>query len=213
MISNNTKYPLTLKPGSNPNLCHGDWTPGGWEPPATIPPRTEAGWQSESGGIAMGTEGWAQYDVNGTVVQFYWDNPFFGATTQAEYRVGDDQHPECSGFAGLGSSGFVGSGGSAFSEPPPFQIVRTGYNNAAGAYDDTAVVLKEFIAAIPGGPFTGAAIVFGTAGIVEHPICYLTLRTKGSLRESLPLGYNPGNGIRAFKHDAGAASVRSLFQL
>jgi hypothetical protein len=51
---------LTLT-ASSPD--HGDWTPGRWTPAPSIAPGASVGWQSESDGIATGTEGTATYGI------------------------------------------------------------------------------------------------------------------------------------------------------
>lgn len=101
-LSNNTDFPLIR---ANHHLCHGEWTSSDWEPPPVIDPKTERGWQSESDGIATGTEGWVKYRrgvppeviPGGTpppptlaeTIYIYWDNPFlaFGEGTSGKCSV------------------------------------------------------------------------------------------------------------------------------
>ena len=61
-------------------LEHGVWTDP-LSPPAEIKPGATMWWQSESDGLATGTEGHARYAVVGSndIVTFHWDNPFVGA--------------------------------------------------------------------------------------------------------------------------------------
>src|SRR5215813_12146820 len=42
-------------------LCGGCWTPGGWEPPASIASGVSGHWQSEACGFMTGTQGWVKY--------------------------------------------------------------------------------------------------------------------------------------------------------
>src|SRR5690348_17468067 len=62
------------------SLEHGIWTDP-LSPPAEIGPGATMWWQSESDGVATGTEGHARYAVVGSndIVTFHWDNPFVGA--------------------------------------------------------------------------------------------------------------------------------------
>src|ERR1041384_2148755 len=67
------------------HLCNGEWTPGGWEPPAEIKPGETRGLQSESDGFLQGTEGYVKYDVTWGVkrlgmIYIYWTNPVAGVT-------------------------------------------------------------------------------------------------------------------------------------
>ena len=59
-LRNRTPFTLTL---TNSGLDHGQWTDGGWNPPASIAPEATLGWQSESEGIATGTEGSVTYYI------------------------------------------------------------------------------------------------------------------------------------------------------
>ncbi len=62
------------------SLDHGEWTDP-LTPPAEIPAGATRWWQSESNGVATGTEGHARYTVAGSndILTFHWDNPFVGA--------------------------------------------------------------------------------------------------------------------------------------
>ena len=62
------------------SLAHGTWR--------DTPPNSIGGagsWESESDGVATGTEGTASYNIDGggTVV-FYWNNPYIGSN---DYRI------------------------------------------------------------------------------------------------------------------------------
>jgi hypothetical protein len=92
-----SNYRMTL---TFSHLCGGEWTPGGWAPPAEIRPGQTGGMQSESDGILTGTEGYAKYDVTFGVrrlgmVYVYWTNPTAGVTRPrfAVHRV--DVLPHC----------------------------------------------------------------------------------------------------------------------
>ncbi len=62
------------------SLDHGEWT-APLTPPAEIPPGATVWWQSESNGVATGTEGRTHYAIVGSndALTFHWDNPFVGA--------------------------------------------------------------------------------------------------------------------------------------
>ena len=76
-------------------LDHGIWTR---QPPPSIPPLTNANWESESNGFMTGTEGYVDYDIrlasgeSAGTCHVYWDNPFIGSNeyeekTPATFRV------------------------------------------------------------------------------------------------------------------------------
>lgn len=75
-IHNETQQVLTHLSDS---LDHGEWTDP-LSPPASIPPGAVVWWQSESDGIATGTEGRAAYRIDDNQHQFdvHWDNPYVG---------------------------------------------------------------------------------------------------------------------------------------
>src|SRR4051812_35681622 len=67
------------------SLLHGEWVT---EPPARVEPGQTVSWESESDGVATGTEGTAYYDVEGLDVSsrslFHWDNPFIGSNSYSQ---------------------------------------------------------------------------------------------------------------------------------
>lgn len=67
------------------SLLHGEWTT---EPPARIEAGQTVSWESESNGVATGTEDTAYYDVEGLTIGsrslFHWDNPFIGSNSYSE---------------------------------------------------------------------------------------------------------------------------------
>lgn len=75
-IHNETSHPLIHESSS---LSHGIWT-SSRRPKARIEPGAKDGWQSESNGVATGTEGRARYRIGdtGQYVDLHWDNPFVG---------------------------------------------------------------------------------------------------------------------------------------
>ena len=79
VLVNDTNFSLAL---TGSNLSHGEWS-GGLAPPATIAANSTAAWQSESDGIATGTEGTADFAVQstGASLHFHWDNPFVGSNS------------------------------------------------------------------------------------------------------------------------------------
>jgi hypothetical protein len=67
------------------SLLHGIWTT---QPPARIEAGQTVGWETESNGVATGTEGTAYYDIEGLGITsrslFHWDNPFIGSNSYSE---------------------------------------------------------------------------------------------------------------------------------
>lgn len=74
VFHNNTDQDLTL---TSSDLPHGTWTQ---KPPDNIDASADGSWESESDGIATGTEGSATYAIggDGDSVLISWDNPFAG---------------------------------------------------------------------------------------------------------------------------------------
>jgi hypothetical protein len=218
-FSNNTTLPLFR---SDLRLCHGDWTPH-LEPPLSIPASTRLEWQSESG-FVTGTEGWVKYrlgfpptvipdpggpppaPVLGDTVYIYWDNPLL----DSPFELGDGTMFKCAVSVGdvtpdCDANG-DGQGGSGFSGPPSdFDLTKTGFDNAGAAFNDDWLVIPQ----VPFAPF----FVFGNTEIIEHAVAHLTLRKKGSVKQSLPIGYDSRRGLRIFQRDPSVTSIRSIFSL
>ena len=82
-LSNLTRCDLLLVTA---RLDHGEWTT---EPPRLILFGDEGRWESESNGVATGTEGEADYitqscrdaNFNTKRIHFHWDNPFIGSNS------------------------------------------------------------------------------------------------------------------------------------
>jgi hypothetical protein len=205
LLSNNLEFPLNRV---DHHLCHGEWTPGGWAPPATIPARTEVGWQSESAGIATGTEGWVKYRVLTETVYIYWNNPFLSSPfsedddTHAKGSVtANDVRPDCDADEAVGGS-------SVFVTPSAFDLLPRGRvrGRPLGPSDS-----DELLMDLPQIPFAPAIILGTVEQIVENAWVRFILRTKGSVRQSLPLNYDTTRGLRAFKIDDAQTSVRAMF--
>jgi len=127
MLHNRTPFTLSLTGSS---LDHGDWTPPSWNPPGSIPPGATLGWQSESDGVATGTEGTATYAIGNTgqTLSIHWDNPYVGLNSYHQ-SVGP----------GFGVSFSGGKG-----------------NNAEADYTlqpDAPVVVPDFLPSLNGFPF------------------------------------------------------------
>lgn len=209
VLLNQTDQPLTL---TQQHLCHGDWTPGGWTPPATIAPKSQAGWQSESGGPVSGTEGWVKYSItffdaahDETTAQVYihWQVPYIGTPvipgvdrSSSQVSLGDVL-PHCDADDVNGGSAF-GSGTA------PFELKFA----SIGKGDDSQPTLGSIMAAYSNPVSTLAAFAFG----FENQL-YVTLAfvKKGSLRSALPLGYDGSRGVRALTVLARTPSVRKAF--
>ena len=68
--------------GISDQLDHGVWTNNNM-PPSRIEAGETVSWESESDGIATGTEGEVQYQIEGTSItmNLHWDDPFVGANS------------------------------------------------------------------------------------------------------------------------------------
>ncbi len=68
--------------GIGGQLDHGEWTNNN-KPPARIEAGETVSWESESDGIATGTEGEVQYQIEGTSItmNLHWDDPFVGSNS------------------------------------------------------------------------------------------------------------------------------------
>jgi len=81
---NNSDVALILDSAS---LSHGIWTT---QPPVRIEAGTTVSWESESSGVATGTEGEATFKIETGPGQtdgsahFHWDNPFVGSNSYDE---------------------------------------------------------------------------------------------------------------------------------
>lgn len=227
LLSNNLNFPLVRV---QHHLCGGDWTPGGWEPPAMIPARTELGWQSESDGFATGTEGWVKYRIAvpasvipgtnpsppppptlGDTVYIYWNNPFLSSPFSEE----DDTHAKGSVTVSdvdvdCDADAATGDGGSTFAPTPSsFDLLPVGRIRGRPIGSNNGELLLD----LPQIPFA-PVIILGTVGqIVENAWVRFVLRTRGSIRQSLPLSYDMSKGLRTFKQHDSQTSVRAIFIL
>jgi hypothetical protein len=203
-IVNNITSTLTLQAKAGP--CHGSWTDG-WEPPNTILANTGGNlvnsWQSESSGIATGTEGWVKYLTDDQqLVYIHWDNPFVWAdsTNPVDFTVNtSDVTPPCDADEGGGSQFPPGRGGA-----PTFELfpagVRGGGLSGVTWWD-----------ALVNWPILLAFQVLGAADInLEFT---LGLRERGSVRGTLRRFYDGSKGLRSVASDAGVTSLRTLFRM
>jgi len=85
-IHNQTDQVLTHISDS---LSHGEWTDP-LTPQGSIAPGAVAWWQSESNGVATGTEGRAAYRIGDSNDQFdvHWDNPYIGTISTSRASAG-----------------------------------------------------------------------------------------------------------------------------
>lgn len=205
-LTNRTDLALSLK---QKHLCHGDWTPGGWEPPGTIASHEFGQWQSESGGAFTGTEGWLKYKLLDPVnpedseqVYVHWQVPYAGTPvfpgvdgSSAQVSLGDVV-PHCD----VDSSG----GGSGFTGTPKHQLVLT---HASTSPDDPTI--GDILAAYS-NPVSVLASFIG--GLESHLYVWLELQEVKSARQAIPLRYDPSNGLLALARQARAQSVRKLLR-
>ena len=83
-LTNNADVALVRNSGS---LSHGEWDT---EPPLRVEVGQSVSWESESDGVATGTEGEVFYDIEtapgqtGGQAHFHWDNPFIGSNSYDE---------------------------------------------------------------------------------------------------------------------------------
>ncbi|GIF72450.1 AbfB domain-containing protein [Asanoa siamensis] len=171
VILNRTSYFRLVKSFSH--LCGGEWTPGGWEPPQVIEPGRSGGMQSESDGVATGTEGYAKYDViwgarREGMIYVYWNNPYLGVTRPRFATHASDVLPDCDYAASGDGSTFTVDKGLRF------HLVPTAYRHSDGGGDITAP--GDLLAGFAAGPVGGIALLFGLAGIVKDPIWEYELR-------------------------------------
>jgi hypothetical protein len=155
------------------HLCHGEWTPGGWEPPAIIEPGSSGAMQSESAGIATGTEGYVKYDViwdarREGMIYLYWDNPYLGVTHPRFATNASDVLPDCDYDTPSDSSTFT------VDKALRFHLVPTGYRHTEGGGDITAP--GDLLAGFAAGPIGGVGLLFGLVGIVKDPVWEFELR-------------------------------------
>jgi hypothetical protein len=77
-------------------LSHGEWAAGA-QPPSVITPNMQVTWESDSDGVATGTQGWVRYypvravppsqaepppmAPDSETIYFTWDNPFVGSNS------------------------------------------------------------------------------------------------------------------------------------
>ncbi|WP_433063190.1 PASTA domain-containing protein [Dactylosporangium sp. CS-033363] len=161
VIRNTTgNYKLTL---TFSHLCNGEWTPGGWEPPAEIRPGQTGGMQSESDGVLQGTEGYAKYDVTFGVLRLgmiyvYWTNPTAGVTRPrfAVHRV--DVLPHCDYDNPDGDSVFY-----AMDQTVDFHLAPIRFFHTDSGGD--IVRPGDLAAAFTAGPIGGIAWLAGLTNI------------------------------------------------
>jgi hypothetical protein len=167
------------------HLCWGEWTPGGWRPPAAIEPGAIGGMQSESDGVLSGTEGYVKYDILSSggragMIYIYWDNPWLGVTRPRFAVHASDVAPDCDFEAP--------KAGNVFEVDPTvgFRLVPTRYGHTQGGGDVTAP--GDLFQAFALGPVLGIASLFGLKGIVKDPVWEFELRDGAA---SFPLIVQP----------------------
>jgi LGFP repeat len=184
------------------HLCHGDWTPGGWQPPAFIEPGATGGMQSESGGVLTGTEGYAKYDVvdlagrRHGMIYLYWDNPWVGVTHPRFATNAGDVFPDCDFDAPTDSSVFQ------VDTSLSFHLAPVAYRHTHGGGDVTSP--GDLAAAFLAGPVGGIALLFGLKGIVKDPVW------EYELRDGLPTFHPPVAVIGAIRDKWLALQARGV---
>ncbi len=213
-LLNNTPFTLTFLAS---NRCHGDWTDP-WQPPSQIPPNTQGGWQSESSGIATGTEAWVKYILNNTdsdfatgqpclpeLVYIYWDNPFVPNhdTKPIKFQVGtSDVTPPC-GADGATSGTFPPVGGTT-PRGCRHELFMAGMSGAG-------ISNVTWWDAIVNWPALLGLTVLGEADINLQ--FTLGLRAVGSVGQTIRSLYDGRQGLRSLARTAGRSSFRALFNM
>jgi len=217
----------------NAQLCHGQWTAGGWQPPSQIQCQTHGAWQSESGGkipiigdIATGTEGWIKYEIspnpadpcagsaekgprNRELVYIHWDNPYVwsNGTNPSDQQVStNDVSPPCN----KGKSPW--DGGTFGNQPLPAThelFIAGGSSNGEGFDWGTGPVGQVFDVLL-----VWPALVIGGLAQLEGDInieIILGLRAVGSVSQTIFSFYDGTQGLSALAKQAGQQSLRKLF--
>jgi hypothetical protein len=210
-LSNNTDSSLTLL-GSN--LCGGDWTNGAqWAPPTQIPKKTHGAWQSESGGIGTGTEGWVKYLVeNDTsmgclkeLVFIHWNNPFVwdsGTTPMPEWTVTTSDVPTPCDAEGGGSTFSELTGGRSPSQACRHEL----FGASASGGDQGGITWWDVVVNWP------ALLGLTLAGQMDINLEFtLGLRQEGSVEQTIFSFHDGRAGLRSLATAAGKSSLRQLF--
>ncbi len=189
-LSNNTEFDLKLLAS---DLGGGEWTDP-WQPPQVIHSKTHGGWQSESGGIMTGTEGWVKYvtDTTGTscpqeLVYIHWNNPYIWAedTKPIDWKVStSDGGPDTCPHELFGYSA---SGGG-----PPWQGVT---------WWDLAVNWWALL---------------GLSALGQNDLnleFIIGLRQQDSIRQTIFSFYDGSKGLRSLASTAKQPSLRKLFHM
>jgi hypothetical protein len=212
-ISNNTDFELTYV---DSQLCHGQWTSGG---PKTIPRKTQDSFESESDGIATGTEGWVKYQLKNTDepngagdpvfswVYAYWDNPFVPdpnwnplptvAVDIGGYVLSCDNH-------NINQPNF----------PPGYALSLVQFNVDPNQWSGTPWGLLTTFGSLA-IPVVGLAnyLVQMLHGNTDNLIFVYILHKRTSVAQFLPLKYNRSLGLRPFLAAAKTNSLRKMMGL
>jgi hypothetical protein len=221
-LSNNTPYILSLIDVhlATDDPCHGSWTDGGWRPPSQILPKTHGAWQTESSGIATGTEGWVKYLIGNTdsdltadptgktpcrqeLVYVHWDNPFVwsSGTVPIDFTVStSDIPPPCNSDKGVW--GFPPGGlSSSMCRHELFGAGASGAGLQGVTWWDALVNWPVLLA------FT----VLGDADVnLEFTV---GLRLLGSVDETIFSFYDGSKGLRTVAAAAKVSRLRTLFRM
>lgn len=227
-LLNNTPSKLTLV---GKNLCGGEWTSDQWKPPAEIQPQTQEGWQSESGGIATGTEGWVKYMIGNTDVDFlsgnlcrpelvyiHWDNPFIWADDtkpiDPQVSTSDVAVPSgCEEEKGDGSTFTVLQGGTSSQNCRHELFVASLISSGDAGLN---AEWRNWWVALPLTTEIVASALIANTLIGNQDVkleITLGLRQVGSVGQTLHSLYDGRKGLRAVASEAGKSSLRQLFNM
>jgi hypothetical protein len=210
-LSNNTPFTLTLlDPAISSNdPCHGSWTDGGWRPPSQIQPQTHGAWQSESSGIATGTEGWVKYLIDPgspcpqELIYIHWDNPFVWSsdTKPIDFMVStSDVVPPCN--SDIGKWSFPGSGVS------PWGCRHELFGAGVSGGGLQGVTWWD---AVMNWPVLLAFTILGDADVNLEFI--IGLRLAGSVDQTIFSFYDGSQGLLSLASTAKQPSLRTLFRM
>jgi len=216
-LQNNTSSTLTLlKKG----VCHGEFTDGLEPRLPRIPPKGADVWQTESSGIATGTEGWIKYALEDPgndptsgeacvreLIYIHWDNPFIwdGDTKPIDDPSSmvrtSDFSPPCDDDGGEGSTFGFQPGGKSSSRVCRHEVfgATAGGGNRGITWWDVAV----------NWPFLLGFTIIGDLDINLEVT--LGLRQAGSISQTIKTFHDGSKGLRSLSTAAGISSLKTLF--
>lgn len=221
-LSNNTPFTLTLIDPSiaSTDPCGGNWTDL-WRPPQQIQPKSHGQWQTESAGLATGTEGWVKYLIENTdddltadptgntlcrqeLVYIHWDNPFVwdDGTKPIDFSIStSDISPPCNKDKGVW--GFP-AGGRSSSQSCRHELFGAGVSGPG----QQGITWWD---AVVNWPVLLAFTILGDMDVNLEFV--IGLRRERSVEETIFSFYDGSKGLRSLAKTAGQSSLRKLFRM